>query len=621
MTNSSCTSPNIGLYPDLINLLFQAILSNVCTLSPPIKWPTDTGARLDNYDFIVVGAGTAGSIVADRLTENTNFKALLVESGQEPPVESLIPGFTSSLWTSEYSYHFYGSGGACKATNTGKCLYPTGRMLGGTHGLNGLIHIRGTREDYDVWEKMGNEKWNYANALKYFRLSEKNNNPKLLEDTQNHSGNGKLNVDDYPPGYPFLTDVFAEAYEKNLGLEKNCDFNTGNLGGFGLCQGTMLKGERHTTARDYLSDRPNLDIIEGGVVKKVNFINKKAVSVDVDIDGTTRQIRARKEIILSAGSIHTPQILMLSGIGPRCQLDPLGIDVVQELPVAQNLEDHVGLLLFYEFHRSNPRSYKPTDPLVAMSEYIIAREGDFATNSLNFHAFTGKNPRSCNVDIQIMHIGFKQNDPALAQYLQIFGFNSDVSGVLKNIGSKAEVGIAIIALAQPLSSGDVTLGGPNISDDPIINFNHLSVRRDTDVLIDAFAEHIKLVEGDVFKKNEGKLIDLNLKACKQHCYLSRPWMECYIRQMSTSNGDGCGTCKMGKKTDPTAVVDSSLRVHGTKGLRVIDASVMPRIISSNINPCVAMIGERGADEVKQANGYPRLVNLNAATSLLHLSIL
>lgn len=549
MDNSTCTAANAGAYPALFGALMQTLLLKQCTISPESKWPRDPGVDLLRdglplYDYVVVGGGTSGSVVAARLAENPQTKVLLVERGENPPLESIMPGLGAPLQRSKYAYQFFGKANACLAMVDNGCFYPRGKMLSGSHGVNMMIHFYGLESDFDEWVALGNPAWDFKTNLKYFRLSEKNQRPDFVANHKYHSGTGKMYVDDFQGGFPFLSDIFAEAYTRDWGLRFVEDFNGGGPHiGCGFSQGTQFEGERHSTARDFLTDRPNLHILRNATATKVVIQNKRAVGLEFLLDGQRRlTARAENEVILSAGSIGSPQLLMLSGIGPRRQLNALKIPVVQELPVGDHLQDHPGVLVFYEFHRSSPQTVEPDYQSKGMFEYITSRTGMYATIPASFHAFINTNRKSKDPNIQIMHFGFKKNSKEFPAFLNSRGFKPEIKDILNRQINTTEVGFALIILSQPDSLGSVKLGGPSIFDDPDITLNYFEERKDMETMVAAVRSHVELTAKKTLKKHEARIVDLKLPACDQFGFLTDEYYRCFIRHSTMTLFHPVGTC-------------------------------------------------------------------------------
>ncbi|XP_059607623.1 glucose dehydrogenase [FAD, quinone]-like [Phlebotomus argentipes] len=343
---SSCPNLSTGPANQYISLLMKYLALSQCSLTAPESWPRDYGEiamRFEEYDFIIVGAGSAGSVVANRLSENENWKILLLEAGGDPPIESMVPGFQSALAKTKYDWEYYIDQSENYSILTG--YWARGKMLGGSSSMNGMLYVRGNEDDYNNWEALGNPTWGYANVLEYFKKSEQNHDPEIADAFGGyyHSKDGLLSVELYKNNDTFNQDVIQSAQE--MGFKFILDINANEHIGFTFSQGTLRSGVRESTAAAFLRpamNRPNLHIVKHAHVTKLEIDSQGVVSgVSMKLRGQTElKAFANKEVILSAGAINSPQILMLSGIGPANHLQEMEIPVIQSLQVGKNLQDH-----------------------------------------------------------------------------------------------------------------------------------------------------------------------------------------------------------------------------------------------------------------------------------------
>jgi len=606
---SQCVSQSVGPANQLFGLLIQTILAAQCSISPPEMWPKDYGPTaiekgLEEYDFIVVGAGSAGSVVASRLSENENWKVLLLEAGGDPPIESEIPLLFLKVQntTHDWGYFTEKSKDACLGTKN-SCYWPRGKLLGGSSAINALIYVRGNRRDYDHWSKLGNPTWDWDNVLEYFKKSEDNQVKSYIKDKKHHSVGGPLKVNQFDSPVAMKTIFTLSFYE--MGYEDTPDINADKYLGITTAQVVAHDGARCSTAKAFLlpaKDRPNLHIIKNahvtnleynqdGSVKGVKFLINELVEQSATV---------RKEVVLSAGAINTPQILMTSGIGPKDHLDELKIKVVKDLPVGKHLEDHVMIPYFLSFAKSSPIERSPRDFVQMTYQYLFQRTGELsnigATDFMGFFS-TVKDPKY--PDIQLLMTYFYKNEPMLEDILNLYGYEDDIIESILATSRYSETVMLFVVLLNPKSVGKIELRSADPFDPPKIHHNYLTEEDDVDTLVRGIRILRSISYADVYKTFEGEDVKVKLPICDEFRYDSEAYWKCYIRHMSLTMYHPTGTAKMGPESDDEAVVNSVLRVKGVKGLRVVDASIMPKIVSGNTNAPTIMIAEKAADFIKE----------------------
>ncbi|XP_063988387.1 glucose dehydrogenase [FAD, quinone]-like [Diachasmimorpha longicaudata] len=555
--------------------------------------------RFDEYDFIIVGSGPGGAPVANRLSENKNWKILLLEAGKPEGLLHQIPSV--SFLKSEYDWQYLtvpqkkGALGLIDRRGS----YPQGKSLGGSTSINGMVYSRGNKIDFDVWAKQGNYGWSYDEILPYFKKSER---ARLEEpvDQSYHGKNGYVHVQNGPWRTPLST-AFLDS-GKELGYDI-IDYNGRHQVGFSYFHLTILNGSRCSASRSYLRvNRLNLDIVPEATVTKVLIDqDNRAYGVQFIKNNVTYRINASKEVILSAGTIKTPQLLMLSGIGPKKQLNELGIKVVKNAEVGSNFCDHVAFLgLTFLINKNVSLLVKNTRTPDAAIKYAINGTGPHSTSGAEAGAFVRtKYAVDARPDVELMFFAaalHADNDEGLRESRYVSQNNYDT--VWEPIeGQDAWMIVPVVQL--PRSKGWIILNSTNIDDHPLINPNFLDDPYDQKILVEAIKICIELSKTKAFQHYGSKLHDIKIPGCESFVFASDSYWNCAVKYLSAPFLHHVGTAKMGPTTDPTAVVDPELRVYGVKNLRVIDGSIMPDVPVGHSAATIYMIGEKGADMIKR----------------------
>lgn len=477
-------------------------------------------------------------------------------------------------------------------------------MLGGTHALNGNVYLRGNKGDFDEWQNMGNKDWDWNSVLEYYKKSESNANRSYVE-YQNgkwHSDNGVMSVDHYHQPEP-ICNVFIDA-AKEFGYAYVQDHNADSILGYAHSQGTLKNGERHSTAKAFLipaKNRENFHIIKYAHVTKIRIDSSNQVTgIEFTYKNTHKLIaKAKKDYILSAGAVSTPHLLMLSGIGPKDHLMKLGISVKQDLPVGKNLQDHLIVPLIFQFHKSTAQPEPSTELLDNLYNYLIHRKGPLTgIGTINLIGMINTVNHSGYPDIEIQHFNQKKQSEFLKTLLHAMDYEENVIKPLLDANNEGETNLIYVELLRPKSNGEILLRTTDPNGAPQILPNYLSDQRDIDTLVRGLQFQANFVNTDTFKKHEGVLIRIPFDDCDKYEYQSYDYWKCYMSHMATTVYHPVGTAKMGATLDKNAVLDSSLRVKGIKGLRVIDASSFPTQVSSNPNAAIIMFAEKAVDIVR-----------------------
>ncbi|MFT6579958.1 MAG: choline dehydrogenase [Alphaproteobacteria bacterium] len=539
---------------------------------------------MDTFDYVIVGAGSAGCVIASRLSEDPSVKICVLEAG--PPDRNIfihIPaGFMKTIVNPKVNWLYETE--PSEGTNGRRIPQPRGKTLGGSSSINGHIYNRGQRLDYDGWAQRGNRGWGFADVLPYFKRAER----RIGDGDDTFRGrDGNLVVTDINWSHP-LCEAFIDG-AVGMGIPRNPDYNGARQEGVSYSQRTIHQRRRMSTARGFLHPalkRGNIDVRTSAHCSRVLFDGKRAIGVEYQRGGSTQQVRASREVILCGGAVNSPQLLQLSGVGPASLLNDLGVPVIHDSPaVGENLRDHYPVRMtarVKDMDTLNERSRGL--PLVSeVAKYFLGGKSILSLSPTLVYVFWRSNPALDNGDIQLTFTPASYNEGVQSQLDMFPGMT------------------AAPWQQRPESVGYIRARSSNPMEKPAIQPNYLAEELDRNTLVAG----MKLARNLLRAPELAPYLDRE-EAPGADVQSDDEYLD-FARQRGTTAFHLMGTCRMGPKEDPSTVVDDELRVHGVEGLRVADASIMPMMPSSNTNAPTIMIGEKAADMIRNHAALPSVI--------------
>lgn len=529
----------------------------------------------ENYDYIIVGAGSAGCVLANRLSENPSTRVLLIEAGgSDARFWVKVPlGYAKNFANPAVNWCYTAQ--PDPGLNGRRAFWPRGRVIGGSSSINAMAYLRGLPHDFDDWERAGAEGWNWDTVRKTYEALESQ------IDAQGTHGNGPLVVSDVSKGmHPFIRHFFEATREMGWNVARN--LNGEDADGLMAMRSTVRKGRRWSAADAFLrpaKGRPNLRIISRALVEKVIIQDGRATGVAFRADGGTKTVRADKEVILSAGAINSPQILQLSGIGPSELLKKHGIPVLHDLPeVGKGLQDHLAISHYYRANQPtlNNKLGNRLGQMLAGIRYILTRKGPLSVPVNQVSGYVRSTPEAEAPDVQV--------------YCNPMSYATSPSGT---VGVDPKAGFLLcVQPSRPTSRGEVMIASANPADAPLIQPNSLSTAKDRETVIKASRLLQKLAQTPAIRAVTQERLQPDITAMGDDELLEN------FRTVAGSVFHASCTCRMGRDAG-TSVLDGRLRVHGVAGLRVVDASAFPNVTSGNTNGPTIMLAARAADLILQ----------------------
>ncbi|XP_060524994.1 glucose dehydrogenase [FAD, quinone]-like [Cylas formicarius] len=609
MSALDCGCPIVNAGPSLANtcsansfVTFMTLVDVFVRFACPISDPC--GRVVPNtqpdrvYDFVVIGAGSGGSTAAGRLADNRGWNVLLLEAGWDEPPGSQVPAMISYLGSSiDWNFQTEPEPVACQSNAEQRCTWPRGKVLGGCSVFNGMMYMRGTRKDYERWVEAGNDQWSYDDLLPVFKRSEGNRQIGELVDAKYHGANGPFTIQRFNDQPDLAWDVLAAADQ--VGYPVSNDLNGDIFNGFAVAQANNRDGARLSTAKAFVrphKNSPNFDVMMNStvtkiIVEQVNGI-KRATGVQFVYNNQTFTVNVSKEVILAAGAVQTPQVLLLSGIGDKAVLDSVGIEQVHNLTgVGKGLQNHVSFNLPGSIDRNSTALLND----LTLAEYLSTGRGPLSSTGMSqvTARLNSRYSPADDPDIQLFFNGYS----ARCAYDGTLGSPENPD----NPDAKRSVSIAPVNL-HPKSKGSITLKSSDPFDHPKIVANYLTEEDDVRTLVEAIRAAQKLASAPLLKEKYNFQLSntTNYGNCSTlYTYDSDEFWSCAVKYATSPENHQGSSCKMGPASNPETCVNQQLQLHGIENIRITDASVFPTLPSGNTQATIVAIAERAVEFISR----------------------
>ncbi|XP_018326628.1 glucose dehydrogenase [FAD, quinone]-like [Agrilus planipennis] len=573
-------------------------------------YPKDFGKKLlegsrKEFDFIIVGAGTAGSLIARRMSDYLDFKVLLVEAGAVPSTTSIVPYvfYTIPFTNEDWQFRTTKQTNACQGYQGKMCAIHRGKSIGGTSSINNMQYVRANPRDFDRWLIGSIEKWDMDTVTPLY-----NNLESCRSDhCSGYGTDGLINLETITDKSHHILDLLKNGIEA-IGAGNVSDEYT-NLGYFHT-KAFVKDGQRNNFAKAFLSpikNRNNLYFMSNATVLKVLFNSndgKKATGIEVAVGGKIFNIKAKREVVLTAGSINTPKILMMSGIGKAKHLRSIGIEPIADLPVGENLQIQITFPIFVGLKHDIDESTQEAEIIDSIYEYVRYKRGKVAKT--NVHGLVGllnmKTVPYDNPTILMYHYYFRKKDALFEEYLNKMNLQKEIVKSLMRHNQENSIIIFMPTLIKPKSRGKVLLNCTNKERNPPVvmaNFFSDPNNEDLQTLLSAFHYTLKLIDTQPYKTYKATLLNIDIPHCRNFKFCSEYHMRCMIKSLAHPSSNIAGTTKMGTICEPDTVLDDFMYVRKVRNLRVADASVFPEIVSGNTQATEAIVAERAAEYMRK----------------------